>query len=257
MPRKRATQQSTIEALLEASKRDHLPLANLFVQHRDSNDKGIPGPLADFVRAHHDRAMHQYLLAHAGASGGEWDIAYESRIWARALGLSDRHASSANAISRNWAWLERRRLISRSRTGRLAKITLLYDDGSGDPYQHPSKCKDQYLTLPYAFWREDWHRKLDLPGIAVLLIGRSLGPGKFKLPQERVKSWYGLSTSTFQKGVKTLMDADLLARTRVEQEAPLRPEGFTLVNLYELQGPFVVKRRRKRISTAKRRRKRP
>lgn len=245
MTRKRATQQSTIEALLDASKRDHLPLANLFVQHRDANDKGIAGPLADFVTAHHDRALHQYLLTHAAASGGDWDIAYESPVWARALGLSDKHASSANAISRNWRWLEDRRLIKRSRSGRNAKITLLYDDGSGDPYRHPSKRKDQFLTLPYAFWREEWHRRLDLSAIAVLLIARSLRPGQFRLPQERVQRWYGISASTFQKGIQGLVRADLLHRTHIQEEAPLLPQGFTRVNLYELQGPFARKRRKK------------
>jgi hypothetical protein len=245
MALKRATQQSTIEALLDASKRDHLPLANLFVQHRDAKGKGIAGPLADFVGAHHDRALHQYLLAHAAASGGAWDIAYESPVWARSLGLSDRHASSANAISRNWAWLERRQLISRSRSGRLAKITLLYDDGSGDPYRHPSKRKDQYLRLPYAFWREEWYRRLDLPAIAVLLIGLSLRPGQFRLPQERVYRWYGISTSTFQKGVQTLVRAELLRRIHIQEEAPLLAQGFTRVNLYELRRPFARKRRKK------------
>ena len=245
MTRKRATQQTTIEALLDASKRDHLPLAHLFVQHRDANDKGIAGPLAAFVSAHHDRALHQYLLAHAAASGGDWDIAYESAVWARALGLSEKHASSANAISRNWRWLEDLRLIVRGRTGRLAKISLRYDDGMGNPYQHPSKRKDQFLTLPYAFWRDGWHRKLDLPAIAILLIARSLRPGQFRLPQERVQGWYGISASTFQKGVQGLVRADLLTRTHIQEEAPLLPQGFTQVNLYELKPPFALKRAKK------------
>lgn len=213
-----------------------------------------PGPLAEFVRAHHDRALHQYLLAHAAASGGDWGIAYESPIWARALGLSDKHVSSRNAISRNWAWLERRRLISRERSGRLAKVTLLYDDGSGEPYEHPTDRDDQYLQLPYAFWREEWYRRLDLPAIAVLLIALSLRPGQFRLAQERVPTWYGISASSFQKGVQTLVGHDLLHRSHIEEEAPLLPHGFTRVNLYELQGPFARARKPARKRTTPRKR---
>jgi hypothetical protein len=246
MARKRATQQSTIEALLDASGRSHLPLAHLFVQHRDKNDRGIPGPLAEFVGAHHDRALHQYLLTHAAASGGDWGITYESPVWARALGLSEKRPSSRNAISRNWAWLQRRRLIRRSRSGRLSKITLLYDDGSGRRYAHPTDREDQYLQLPYAFWREEWHRRLDLAAIAVLLIALSLRPGEFRLTQERVPGWYGLSASTFQKGVQTLVREDLLKRWHVEEERPLLPDGFTRVNVYELQGAFARKRKGRR-----------
>lgn len=246
MARKRATQQSTIEALLDASNRSHLPLAHLFVQHRDKQNRGIPGPLSEFVRAHHERALHQYLLTHAAASGGDWGIAYESPVWGRALGLSATHASTRNAISRNWAWLVRRRFIRRSRSGRLSKITLLYDDGSGRRYKHPSERNDQYLQLPYAFWREEWHRRLDLAAIAVLLIALANRPGEFRLAQERVPRWYGLSPSTFQKGVQTLVRQDLLKRWHVEEERPLLPEGFTKVNVYELLGPFARKREGRR-----------
>lgn len=73
----------------------------------------------------------------------------------------------------------------------------------------------------------------------------ALGPGQFRLPQERVQGWYGLSATTFQKGVQTLVRADLLHRTHIEEEAPLLPQGFTRINLYKLQGPFARKRRTK------------
>lgn len=237
MPAKKATQQTTIEALLDNSSRDILPLAHTFVQHRDAEDRGIPGPLSWFVEAHHERGMQQYLLAHAVASGGEWDVAYDSRVWARALGLSDEHSSSRNAVSRVWRWLERHSLIERSRKGRLSKITLLYDDGSGRPYAHPADMGDRYLTVPYAYWRDEWYRKLDLSALAVLLIARSL-PKTFPLPMERVPDWYGVSTSTFQKGARTLRKHGLLKHWYVQEPRPLAPEGFTRVNYYELQKPF-------------------
>ena len=40
----RATSLETIEALLEASGRDILPLSYRFVQHRDPQDRGVPDP---------------------------------------------------------------------------------------------------------------------------------------------------------------------------------------------------------------------
>ena len=88
-----------------------------------------------------------------------------------------------------------------------------------------------------------------------MLIGRSLGPGRFRLAQERVQDWYGISASSFQKGVQTLVRADLLTRTHVEEEAPLLPQGYTRVNLYELQGPFARKPPKRRSSPPKRRKK--
>ena len=245
MAANQATSQTTIEALLENSQRDHLPLAHLFVQHRDGDDRGIPGPLFWFVRAHHERGLHQYLLAHAGASGGAWDIAYDSRVWARALGLSANHPSSRNAVSRNWAWLERHSLITRRRIGRISQVTLLYDDASGRKYIHPNDRDDRYLTLPYAFWRDHWHRQLDLASLAVLLIARSL-PKTFSLPMERVPDWYGVSTSTFQSGVKTLKRHGLLKAWFELEPRPLLPEGFTRVNRYELQGAFAQPARKAR-----------
>jgi len=138
---KPATPQQTIDALLDLSKRDHLPLARTFVQQRSADGKPRPGPLAEFVGAHHERALQQYLLVHAVASAeseaGAWSVARDSRVWARALGLPERSRSAREAISKNWAWLEERKLIARGRRARLSDVRLLYDDGSGQPYEHP------------------------------------------------------------------------------------------------------------------------
>jgi len=172
-----ATAQQTIEKLLELSGRDHLPLANAFVQRRGKRGKPRPGPHATFVTAGHHRALHQYLLVHAAASAPPWSVARDSRVWARAMSLDPRVDSARAAISKNWAWIADRKLISRRRRGRLSQITLLHDDGSGDPYAHPAERREPYFKLPYAFWLEDWHRKLDLAATAVLLIALSLSEG--------------------------------------------------------------------------------
>ena len=198
--------QKTIEALLENSIRPHLPLAGTFVQQRDSNGYGIPGPMSHFVSSHHERALKQYLIFHAVASGGDWGAAYPSQVWARALRLDGTCLSARNSISRNWAWLESHKLIERGRAGRDAKVTLLYDDASGEPYVHPHRHlpRERFLKLGYNFWLEEWDAKLDLAAIAVLLILLHEKPGPFALTAERVPEWYGISTSTFEKGVQTL-----------------------------------------------------
>lgn len=233
----RATSQQTIEALLKASKRELLPLSYRFVQHRTQDDKGIAGPLADFVKAHNLRGLHQYLLAHAAASGGEFEVTRDSRIWARALSLDEERASSRAAISKGWNWLEQRKLIQRGRRGRLSKITLLSDDGSGSPYEHPYDQDQAYLALPYAFWRQKWHERLDLSATAVLLIGMTLKPG-FILPQSHVQEWYGISPATLSKGIKALRKAELLIVKRDTEVAPLAPKGFRFVYHYTVREPF-------------------
>ena len=236
MPRNRATTQQTIDALLE-SERDALPLAKLFVQHRDSKGRALPGPLSWFVAAHHLRALLQYLLFHAVAAVHPFNAARDSRIWARALGFSESKSARA-AVSRNWQWLEHHRLIKRGRAGRLSNVTLLYDDGSGRSYKHPHDRGDRYLQLPYEFWHEGWDRKLDLASIAVLLVGLNEPPGEFRLVQDRVPDWYGISTSTFHKGVQGLVRADLLHRHHEDEPRPLAPDGYVKVNVYKLRGPF-------------------
>jgi hypothetical protein len=233
----RATTQQTIEALLEASKRNLLPLSYRFVQHRDTQDKGVAGPIAAFVKAHNLRGLHQYLLAHAAASGGAFEVTRDSRVWARALGLDDERPSSRAAVSKGWSWLEQRKLIRRERKGRLAKITLLSDDGSGDAYRHPFDQRQPYITLPYDFWRDGWHEQLDLASTVLLLIGMSLKPN-FILPQSHVQEWYGLSPATLSKGISGLRKVDLLAVKRDAVVAPLAPKGFRYVYRYSIREPF-------------------
>jgi hypothetical protein len=232
--------QKTIKALLETSIRPHLPLARTFVQQRDGNGNGVPGPLSYFVSGHHERALRQYLLLHAVASGGDWGAAYPSQVWARALRLDGTSLSARNSVSRNWAWLERHKLIERGRMGRDAKVTLLYDDGSGEPYIHPHnhEPRERFLKLGYNFWTECWDAKLDLPAVAVLLILLHEKPGPVALTAERVPEWYGISTSSFEKGVQTLRRNDLLERRRDQVDAPLSAIGVTFVHGYRLIGPF-------------------
>lgn len=233
-----ATSQQTIEALLDLSDRDALPLARSFVQQRNEQGDNVPGPLSAFVRYRRFMALQQYLLFHAVASGGAYDVARDSRVWARAMDMNPSHASARAAVSKNWAWLERQRLVHRARRGRLVSITVLRDDGTGRPYEgHPWQRREPYLKLPYAYWRGEWHRRLDLPSTAVLLIGLSLGRG-FLLPGDHVQSWYGISSATLTKGLRGLRRHGLVSVKRDRRISPLAPEGYTWEHRYTLAPPF-------------------
>ena len=130
--------------------------------------------------------------------------------------------------------------MSRSKSGRLADVTLLCEDGSGNTYVHPAKAGDNYFQLPFAYWlneEEQWCSTLGLPAKAMLLVSLSLRPG-FVLPVEKAPAWYGISADTAQRGLSLLVERGVLQRVRTYKKAPLAPAGFTYDSRYTLQGEF-------------------
>lgn len=235
-------QRDTVEALLQRSGREDVPLRRSFVQLRSRG--GGAGPLAAFVRQRRGRALDLYLLVHAVASAPPYDATFPAAVWARALGLSD-YSSSETLVSKSWTWLEQQELISTRRRGRLREVILLYEDGSGRPYRHPgeqgAEDRGHYFKVPYAYWRGNFQNRISLPAKAVLLIALSLRDD-FILPTERGAQWYGLSRDTVRKGLRDLRLLGLLSVREVRKEAPLSAHGYTLERHYSLQGPFEPKR---------------
>jgi hypothetical protein len=231
-------QRQTVEALLERSGRDHVPLRRSFVQapHRG----GGPGPLAEFVRNRRARTLDLYLLVHAVASAPPYDAAFPAVVWARTLGLGP-GPSAQTAISKSWGWLRDAKLISTHRRGRIRAITLLREDGSGSPYRHPgeegSERRGHYFKLPYAYWRGNFQNRISLPAKAVLLIALSLRDD-FVLPTEKGARWYGLSRDSVRKGLRDLRVVGLLDMREERKLAPLTAVGFTLERRYSLREPF-------------------
>jgi len=244
-----ASQDETLRAILDESGRpDKVPLRDGFVQGGERG-KPHPGPLAEIVSRGRSRALDQYLLAVAWASAAPWDVRKDSRIWARALGMSS-EASGRSAVSRNWTFLANLKLIEVERSQRLARVTLLREDGSGRPYRaHPAGDRSpRYLTLPFAYWTEGYSTSLSLPAKAILLIARHLTDG-FTLPAERAHDWYGISETTARAGLRELREKDLLSARKQQRKAPLAPNGYTTVNYYTLRKPFGPKSAEKRRST--------
>jgi hypothetical protein len=226
-------------------RRDFVPLSRAFLQTRRRG--GGPGPLSWFVKSRRRRALELYLLAHALASSEPYDVALPARVWALALGLSDT-ASSRVFVSGSWTWLEQHRLLRTQRDGRLRRVWLLEESGSGEPYAHASEDKGRkldYFKLPHAFWLEGWSERLDLPALSVLLIALSL-PSTFKLPHGRGGEWYGISRDTIGRGVATLRRHELLTMRATLRATPLSPTGATEERRYTLTGPFAAQKRRAR-----------
>ena len=235
-----ASPKGTVEALLESANRLHgsgVPLRWTFVQ-QGSRAAPQPGPLASLVHNGDQRGLDTYLLLKAVASAPPFNSRRGAAVWARAL----RHTGmSANeqTISRIWRRLESLGLVARSKTGRLANITLLEEDGSGEPYVLPAHARDPYLKVPVAYWLDEdqWCSKLKLPAKAMLLVALSLKP-PFILPAEKAPDWYGISADTAQRGLASLVQHDVLKVTRTYKSAPLAPKGFTYDSHYTLQGAF-------------------
>lgn len=145
------------------------------------------------------------------------------------------------AVSRNWAFLRELGLVETRRIGRQVNATVLREDGSREAYSHPGrKPRARYFQLPYAYWQDGWHERLELPGKAMLLTALTLGD-LFWLPARHAPAWYGISPSMLERGLRELRHANLLGVARQPKTAALAPEGYTVENYYVLQPPFGPK----------------
>jgi hypothetical protein len=249
-----ADRQYTIEYHLERSGREALPLERSFVQRRVGNNKPAAGRLSPFVARGRESALEQYLLMHSFASSDEdglFDVRLPAHTWARAIGgfidplTGEVEPAALHAVSRNWRFLKELGLIGVQRSGRRARVWLLADDGSGDPYVHPGAGAlgkvlidgPGYIQLPYAYWLDGWHTRLSLAAKAVLIIAMTLGDG-FQLPYGRFPDWYGISASTGERGLRELAANGLLHRERHRRPDTEAKFGYVEVYYNELRPPF-------------------
>lgn len=235
----------TVDAMVADAKRTDVPIRLEFARSTSTESAPGPGPLADFVRSGDGRGLVLWMLALTKASGDDFTVTLAATVWARAMGFALPETKSARtAISKAWMRLERRRLISRERSGRLTRVALLREDGSGRPYeQTPGAARERYLKVPHAFWLQGpvpgrrWYEALALPEIAMLIIARTMG-NRFRLPLESVPDWYGISADSALRGLHGLKDHGLLSIEKNYKKAPLAPQGYTAENLYTLKEPF-------------------
>lgn len=230
-------QKETTEQLLRASKRTtrSVPIRREFVQG-GTQDKPLPGPLAKFVSRHDDAGLQLFLLHRAVTSKEPWTSAREAGVWARALGVAHNEDKlNTPTVSRIFRRLdEKHNLIDRGRSRRRLEATSLLEDGSRAPYTSPAKG---YFRLPFAYWEDEWHLKLTMPGAAVLLIGMSLVPG-FILPLTQAQRWYGISGDTMSKGLHELKKEGLMTSTRGKERDWLTGSGWRHEMKHTLKPPF-------------------
>lgn len=227
-----ATPDETLADLLERSGRANVPIRRTFLRRVN----GTPGPLATFVSGRRDLAFDLYLLLHAGASGGEWDVRQPAMSWARMLDIPQTGASETT-VSRNWSWIEGQKLIRSERDHRVRKLSLLLEDGSGLPFERADGRNRGFFKLPYVYFTQRIHQQLKLPGKAALLICLAQKM-LFTLPTERAAKWYGISADTLERGLAELRKLDLVDSKPVKRKAPRTRFGYTLAAEYRLLEPF-------------------
>jgi len=227
--------EDTLLDLLDATRRSRIPIRRSFTQL--PGPPKVPGPLSWFVTGRRALALDLWLLLHAGAAAAPWDVGRPAMAWARMLDLPQ-NATSESAISRNFTWLERRRLVRSERVKRIRKVYLLAEDGSGAEFTRATGARRGYFKLPYEYFTQRWHSEFALPGKATLLICLAQAP-TFTLPTERAGAWYGISPDSLQRGLDELRELGLIKVWTRAKKAPRSRLGYTVENHYALQGPFV------------------
>ncbi|WP_098893386.1 hypothetical protein OHA57_39330 (plasmid) [Streptomyces anulatus] len=247
------TREESIEYLLGRSQRqgDTFPIRREFIRSRVEGLFGEPttgpGPLSKLLRAPH--ALELLLLVYAVTTGGDFGVTERSQLWGRAAGiylLPDRNASVA--VSRQWQHLEKLGLIERRQHGRFKRIVKRRERGlagerTSRPYTVPTGAKgDVYFRVPFAYWREGWHQKLDMPGKAVLLAAMSRRRETFTLPQDtRGARALGLGRHTVTRGIEELLYHELLVKTGTGEVVNARTKGgYESVHTYQLAKPFNI-----------------
>jgi hypothetical protein len=227
----------TLAALLDRTGRGVVPIRREFVQRGHGRDT-VPGPLAGLLTAHDERGLDAYLLAHALASAEPYTCTLPASAWARALGIEGSPASITPAVSKVMRRLdEEHDLIERTHSKRRLVVTLLREDGSRDPYQHPYKNKERHLRLPDTYWRDGWMNRLSLVGKTMLLVALER-PDGFDLPFKRAPRWYGLSADSASSGLRELHTHKLVDVEHTWVRDARSDTGWAPKYTYTLTGPF-------------------
>jgi DNA-binding transcriptional ArsR family regulator len=236
------SRSDALAELLGSSRRDFVPVRKAFTQLRTDAGDPLPGPLASIVSRGVPTALDQYLLLHSRAAGRpdgdelNYDVGLSARVWARLLGLAE-DESGRRTVGRNWAALSELKLVKTRRVGRQITVTLLREDGSGEPYTRPKTKTDPYLKIPYAFWLDGHAAKLKLPGLALAVIACSLTDW-FPLPFDKGPTWYGIGSSTVERGLRELRRTDLIEQHHTWRPTALSDTGWTKDMRYRLRPPL-------------------
>ena len=238
------------------SRRQTTPLRKVFVR---SDDPASPPPMSRIVSTQGRGGavtLKVYLGLLRRSSKDPYDTQLSSRRWARLLDLNDPAMLGARRVSDAISRLADLNLVSVEKVrGGPSKVTLLREDGTGEPYQPPgarykNKPVERYFQLPDDLWN-GYIQALSGPALAMLLVlsaePASSGDGTW-WSVERFPEWYGLSASMRAKGTSELQEVKLL---RVDKRMVDRPRGGTnddwdrVRNVYRLLNPAATPPRKK------------
>ncbi|MGY6657639.1 hypothetical protein ACXIZN_36310 [Amycolatopsis sp. TRM77291] len=236
-----ASREEIVAAYVRRSKRKQgVGIRKAFIQQGGRGRHARPGPLAKLVRNSDHTALNAYLFARMLGSSAPWDVQLDASVWVLALNLEDRTPTAAKSlVSKALRRLEDDKLITRSRAGRKSVVYPMHESGNGDPYTEiTGESDDPYLQLPLTYWTNDWHRKLMLPGLAMLLIALD-EKRQFWLPADDVHEWYGISASTANRGYLELEEHGLLASRYRKVRNEYSADGLERRLMRRLTGDFA------------------
>jgi hypothetical protein len=237
------------------SVRGYVPLRKEFVQlRRGRTDRA--SVLAKLVGARQLRALQALLLAHAMEPTLRSDPYLPLATWATLLSTPTRSCNTRQASEALNA-LAHRNLLERSDRGTSAKVELLREDGTGEPWV-PAGTDDDvgpgFFTVPHELFTSGLMDQLNLPGLAMLLLGlhdTNQHP-VFTVPVEKVRGWYGFSERTAERGYRELEVAGVMRAHRQMVRDPRSPIGLRPEYHRTLLGPYETQVRKDSQKSARR-----
>ena len=163
-------------------------------------------------------------------------------------------------MSRVWNDLEERGLITRVRRWKRADVRARSEDGKR-LYKRPrpdelvdveERQSESYFTLPDAYWLEERHSELSLPGRALLLIMLSATSQKpeMYMRHEDGPAWYGVSRDSVRSGITELIEKGLLTYRTEKIADSWSGSGLGERYFYSLTGSFSTAARAELSQTA-------
>ena len=205
----------------------------------------------------HERALASRGRADAAAAGmwlAEQGITPDAALvsdamrtrqtWAQVAGLAE--SAELDAARARWSKavtkLERLQLVKRDR-GAKNKVTyrLLREDGSGAEYTRPVKgsVDGHWFSIPHTYWRDGFDLSLNAAEKLMLLVSLDQ-TNRFRVPTDRVPSWYGLSESTAKRGYAGLVQRGILSRAHEWEEDARSPVGWRQDVYYTTEGDWSL-----------------
>jgi hypothetical protein len=221
----------------KARSREYAPVRFAFVDAGQGTD--LP-PLARMLRGGQGGMvrLRLYLSLLWVANRGTIDTA--ATTWARLMDLDEPETNGARRVSDALRWLSENQMVKiEPRKGRPPIVTVLQDDGTGDPYQPPWQAREAlkgkarvselgdthlYFQVPSTFWTKGWITQLSGAGLAMLLILMRLTSNERDtwvwISPSQALARFGVSDDTRSRGARELERYKLinLKRKPVDRE---------------------------------------